>query len=46
MHIYKNNFNTAIPVVTEIVSKGYSVGDEFCESENPDRVEREIEVNY
>jgi len=46
VHIYKNNFNTAIPVVTEIVSKGYSVGDEFCESENPDRVEREIEVNY
>ena len=46
VHIYKNNFNTAIPVVTNIVSRGYDVGDATCESTNSNRVEREIEVNY
>ena len=46
VHIYKNNFNTSIPVITEIVSRGYDVGDAACESTNLDRVEREIEVSY
>jgi hypothetical protein len=46
VYIYKNNLNTSIPVITNIVSKGYDVGDKSCESTNPDRVEREIEVNY
>lgn len=46
VYIYKNNLNTSIPVITNIVSKGYDMGDAACESTNPDRVEREIEVNY
>ena len=46
VHIYKNNFNTSIPVITEIVSRGYDVGDAACESTNLDRVEREIAVSY
>lgn len=31
---------------TAIVSKGYNIGDSSCESTNPDRIERQIEVNY
>jgi hypothetical protein len=44
--ITKNNVNVSISPITTIVSRGYNVGDASCNSTNPDRVEREIEVNY
>ncbi|MFZ3011457.1 MAG: hypothetical protein WA060_00430 [Minisyncoccia bacterium] len=44
--ITKNNINIAIPVRTMIISRGYNIGDASCNSTNPNRVEREIEVNY
>lgn len=31
---------------TNIVSKGYNTGDSLCASSNPDRTEREIDINY
>ena len=31
---------------TIIISKGYNIGDENCNSTNPDRVERQLEVRY
>lgn len=41
--VTKNNVS---PPFTVIVSKGYNIGDDFCESINPDRIEREIKVSY
>ena len=39
--------NTSPPTIkTKITSKGYDSGDVNCASTNPDRIEREIEVNY
>lgn len=31
---------------TNVISKGYDIGDGSCNSTNPDRIERQIEVNY
>lgn len=44
--IYKDNTNTSIPVITRIVSKGYNIGDQYCESTNTDRIERVLEASY
>jgi len=33
-------------IVTKIISKGYNIGDENCESSNTNRVERVLEVSY
>jgi len=37
---------TPLSVVTTIISKGYNLGDENCNSTNPDRIEREIKTTY
>lgn len=44
--ITKDNSEDILVTETTIVSKGYNVGDGACESSNPDRVEREINVSY
>lgn len=44
--ITKDNTDTAIPTITTIISRGYNIGDTNCNSNDPNRVEREIEVNY
>ncbi len=48
--ITKSNFvvSGVTYVATTIVSKGYNVGkqDGTCTSTNPDRIEREIKINY
>ena len=31
---------------TQIISRGYNEGDALCESTNPNRIERVLEVNY
>ena len=31
---------------TSVVSRGYNIGDASCASSNPNRVEREIKINY
>lgn len=41
----KDEFDNIIPSV-EIISKGYNVGDDSCNSTNTNRVERELELNY
>ncbi len=33
-------------IVTTIFSKGYNIGDELCDSTNPNRIEREIKTTY
>ncbi|MEI7765198.1 MAG: hypothetical protein WCI93_01275 [bacterium] len=35
-----------VALSTKIISKGYNIGDENCDSSNGNRVERVIEVNY
>ena len=43
--ITKNN--TVQPfTTTNIISKGYNIGDASCNSSNPDRIERELKTNY
>jgi len=37
---------TVTPNITTIISKGYNIGDSFCASSNPNRVERQIELTY
>ena len=32
--------------LTTIISKGYNIGNDSCNSTNPDRVERELKVTY
>jgi hypothetical protein len=45
--ITKDNRVPAKGTTTQVVSKGYNVGvPANCTSSNPDRVEREIQVNY
>src|SRR3989338_9622075 len=40
-------YNTNPPETeTTIISKGYNIGDENCDSNNPDRIERELKVTY
>lgn len=40
--------NTSKPpfVLTSMVSKGYNIGDASCNSTNPNRIERELDINY
>jgi hypothetical protein len=33
-------------IQTTIISKGYNIGDDLCESSNPERIEREIKLSY
>lgn len=46
VNINKDNTNIAVPTITTIISRGYNIGDTNCNSNDPNRVEREIEVNY
>lgn len=41
-----NVSKTTSPSLTTVVSKGYNVGNATCSSINPDRIERELKVNY
>ncbi|MFA6177304.1 MAG: hypothetical protein WC694_00175 [Candidatus Paceibacterota bacterium] len=47
-----NNQSCAIVTVDKIgstvvvVSKGYNIGDSSCNSTNPNRVERQVEISY
>jgi len=43
--IVKDNTNPP-ETETTIISKGYNIGDENCDSNNPDRIERELKVTY
>jgi hypothetical protein len=40
--------NTSKPpfILTSMVSKGYNIGDASCNSTNPNRIERELDINY
>ncbi len=42
--VLKNNRSAA--VLTTITSKGYNIGDASCNSTNPNRVERQLELNF
>lgn len=42
--IVKNN--STPPMKTTVVAKGYNIGDASCDSTNPNRVERELHVDY
>lgn len=44
VNIYKDNRTP--PMTAKFVSKGYNIGGDNCESTNPDRIERELEVSY
>lgn len=44
--IQKDDTTDPPNVKTKIISKGYNVGDNVCDSSSIDRIEREIEVNY
>jgi Tfp pilus assembly protein PilX len=45
--VFKDTVSNAPYTSTQIVSKGYNIGDAgTCTSTNPNRVEREIRINY
>ena len=44
VHVQKTTND--IYIQTQIVSKGYNIGTDSCDSTNSNRVERQLEVNY
>lgn len=44
--VVKDNTTNPPYVLTSMVSKGYNIGDSSCNSTDPDRVERELDLNY
>ncbi|OGI59396.1 hypothetical protein A3C60_02455 [Candidatus Nomurabacteria bacterium RIFCSPHIGHO2_02_FULL_37_45] len=44
--VFKDGDSNPPYVSTEIISKGYNIGDATCSSSNPDRIEREILTTY
>jgi len=44
--VYKDAVSRAPNIITTIVSKGYNFGNASCVSASPNRIEREVEVNY
>lgn len=44
--VYKDAASNPPNVITEIISKGYNFGNAACTSASPNRIEREVKVNY
>lgn len=38
--------DTTPPIFTTVISKGYNIGDLSCNSSNPNRTERQLDLNY